>query len=292
MGNLVSIIIPTFYRNERLKCALDSALRQDYSEFEVIVVDDSGESAARQVVEEYDSVTYIPHSENSGAPTARATGLENASGRYIQYLDDDDKLHPAKIRRQVELFRSTDVGVVYCGARFEHGPSYPVHRGEVLREALKLDLVPCNTPTMLVERDRYESLKPLDRYQSAQDIWFKIALAQETKFDFVDDLLVDIGRPSRSLFESPETPQSIKQIICDYQDLYDQFPRDVQNAALAKTYHFEANAHLSQQFWSLNAIRAFWRAYNLAPENKSSYLPPLLLSLFGRWGRNIGRKFA
>lgn len=59
----VSVIIPTYFRNENLKQAIESCIQQDFGSVEIIVVDDSGEEYAQPVVSDYDNVEYIALSE-------------------------------------------------------------------------------------------------------------------------------------------------------------------------------------------------------------------------------------
>lgn len=109
---LVSVIITTYYRNELLREAIDSVKRQTYKPIEIIVVDDSGEEIAKEVVKEYD-VTYIPKRKNEGQIAAWNSGISRCHGDFIQFLDDDDQLLETKIEKQVQKFRSsTNVGVI------------------------------------------------------------------------------------------------------------------------------------------------------------------------------------
>lgn len=89
MTPLVSVIIPTYNRPQKLRRALRSVTQQTSHDWEVIVVNDGGEDAYH-VASCYSHVTYLEHQGNRGLPAARNTGLAAATGRYIAYLDDDD----------------------------------------------------------------------------------------------------------------------------------------------------------------------------------------------------------
>lgn len=107
---LVSIIIPTYGGGEYLIRSIESAFSQDYSNIEVIVVDDNGEGTKSQIstqkrIEKYLSMnnfTYILHEKNINGSAARNTGAKRASGKYLNFLDDDDAFLPGKIKFQVE----------------------------------------------------------------------------------------------------------------------------------------------------------------------------------------------
>ena len=114
---LVSIIIPTFNRAEVVQNAVRSCLVQTYKNIEVIVVDDASTDRTSQIlVSISDSrVRYFQHSQNKGPAGARNTGIKNAHGEYLAFLDYDDEWLPEKIERQLNVFEalSSDVGLVF-----------------------------------------------------------------------------------------------------------------------------------------------------------------------------------
>lgn len=86
---LVSIIIPTYNRADRVLNAIESAQRQNYPEKQIIVVDDGSTDDTRQRIEKIAGVEYF-YQKNSQQAAARNTGLQNARGVYITTLDSDD----------------------------------------------------------------------------------------------------------------------------------------------------------------------------------------------------------
>ena len=116
---LVSVVLPTHDRPDRLAGALASVLAQSYDHLEVIVVDDASCSPVRPVVEgvagDDTRVRLIETTEPSGAARARNTALATCSGELVAFLDDDDRWEPDKTRLQVEFLDAhPDVGVVSC----------------------------------------------------------------------------------------------------------------------------------------------------------------------------------
>jgi len=112
---LVSIVIPTYNYGNFVSEAVDSALAQTYNNIEVIVVDDGSTDNTKDVLVKYnESIRYI-HKENAGLPAARNTGIEQAKGEYIAFLDSDDQWLADKVELQMEIFKSNDqVGLVSC----------------------------------------------------------------------------------------------------------------------------------------------------------------------------------
>ena len=100
----ISVIIPTYNRVNLLNRAINSVLRQTFSDFEVIVVDDSSEDDTKAVVETLKDprIRYICHDENRGAAAARNTGIRVSRGEHIAFLDSDDEWLSKKLELQID----------------------------------------------------------------------------------------------------------------------------------------------------------------------------------------------
>lgn len=281
---LVSIVITTYYRDDALEAAIESALEQTYRPVEVVIVDDSGEGFARQICEGYD-VTYVPKEENEGQIAAWNTGVERANGEYIQFLDDDDRLFPEKIEAQVAVLRdSPDIGVVHCGIRWDFGvddhPNADL-KGDVLCDVLTLDTSPCITSTMLIRREVLADVVPIARYPGATDDVLKIELSQRTAFDYVDDILVHRGTGGDNVSASMAPVEANRQILREYAHLYDDVDPEIRRRALSKTLYREGYAHLNGRLWSADAVRAFGKSVYVCPGRGLRPLLVFLLSLGG-----------
>lgn len=114
----VSIIIPTFNRIEYLKLTLDSILNQSFQNFEIIVVDDGTPNDENFLLcNAIDKVHYIKIENTGGPAKPRNIGIENAKGKYIAFVDDDDLWNKDKLEKQVEVLENNiDFGLVhnYC----------------------------------------------------------------------------------------------------------------------------------------------------------------------------------
>jgi glycosyltransferase involved in cell wall biosynthesis len=280
---IVSVVIPTHYRNDRLGGAIESVLDQDHPT-EIVVVDDSGEGHAAPVVEGFD-LTYLELDRNRGSNPARTMGAERATGEYVQFLDDDDRLLSGKLARQVDLLERTGAGVAYCGMTYEGGATVlpdPDVRGSVLEPALAFAMSPCVTSTMLIARDALDAVLPLPERPGGDDLGLMIDLARRTEFEFVDDSLVRRGVIDDSRGKSPGLIRGRLEIVREYDDLYRAAPPEVRANALANTYRLEGRMHLRDRRWSGAAVRSFARACYHAPSLRTAV--PLGASLFGRPG--------
>jgi glycosyltransferase involved in cell wall biosynthesis len=128
----VSVVIPAYGRVEPLKYTLRSAAasiaKSGYAG-EIIVVDDGSEPSVEEQLAGFD--VYHPvrfvRQANQGSIVARMAGLREAKGKYVQFLDSDDVLHPDKIGAQLKVMEETEVDVTYTDrAQVTLGPDYTV----------------------------------------------------------------------------------------------------------------------------------------------------------------------
>lgn len=96
----VSLVIPTHNRREQLRHCLSAALRQDYPDYEVIVVDDaSSDDTASMVQQQFPQIIYLRQATNQGPAAARNRGIAVAQGAIIAFTDDDCIVPPNFLSR-------------------------------------------------------------------------------------------------------------------------------------------------------------------------------------------------
>lgn len=110
----VSVIIPTFNRAAFISEAVESVLAQTCRSFEVIVVDDGSTDDTLARLEPYRSKITIVRTNHGGAPHARNAGMKVARGKYVAFLDSDDRYLPHKLALQIQILdRFQEVDLVY-----------------------------------------------------------------------------------------------------------------------------------------------------------------------------------
>ena len=120
---LFSVVIPVYNREKVVARAICSVLNQTFQDFEVIVVDDGSIDNTEDVVRGIgdNRIKYI-RQKNSGACVARNTGIENANGLYVSFLDSDDEWFPRMLEKQLEQYQSdSEIGCVYSDLQVKTG---------------------------------------------------------------------------------------------------------------------------------------------------------------------------
>jgi len=205
----VSVVIPTADRPALLARAVESVLAQTFTDFELLVVDDGSTAAIDPALGagRLARARVIRHDARRGAAAARNTGTRAARGRFVAFLDDDDRWLPEKLARQLERFAaaSPTTGAVYCGFRlvsdlsgrtdrcFE--PCEPAARFE---DFLRSSLFGASIP--LIERRCLDAVGGFDEALPAthdRDLWLR--LARQHDFAFVPDVLVDCHLHGRQI---------------------------------------------------------------------------------------------
>ena len=101
MNPTVSIIVPVYNAEKFIKRCVDSILNQEYTDFELLLIDDGSKDLSGAICDEYvknDARVRVIHKENSGVSDTRNVGISEAKGIYLQFLDSDDWITPDATR--------------------------------------------------------------------------------------------------------------------------------------------------------------------------------------------------
>ena len=101
MRPMVSIVVPIYNAENYLRRCVDSILNQEYTDFELLLVNDGSTDASGDICEEYgdqDPRVIVIQKENTGVSDSRNRALDRARGKYLQFLDSDDWITPDATR--------------------------------------------------------------------------------------------------------------------------------------------------------------------------------------------------
>jgi glycosyltransferase involved in cell wall biosynthesis len=181
----ISVIIPTYNRCWILKEAIDSVLSQEYTDFEIIVVDDGSNDATAALLSAYgDQITTI-YQGNSGVSAARNAGILMAKGKYVAFLDSDDMWLPEKLSCQVDFFQShaeavicqTDEIWIRNGVRVNPKNRHKKPSGMIFEPSLQLCLV--SPSAVMIKKSLFDAVGLFNEAFPAcedYDLWLRIGL--------------------------------------------------------------------------------------------------------------------
>ena len=115
MAPTVSIIVPVYNAEKTIGRCIDSILGQQYTDFELLLVDDGSKDGSGAICDSYalaDSRVQVIHKENTGVSDTRNIGISRAAGVYLQFLDSDDWITPDATKLLVETARDHDCDLV------------------------------------------------------------------------------------------------------------------------------------------------------------------------------------
>lgn len=117
----VSVIMPAHNSEQHISSAIESVIAQSFNNWELLVIDDCSTDSTKEIVKNYCAldkrVFYIELTENVGAAKARNIGIESSTGRYIAFLDSDDKWDKNKLEKQISFMKENCYAFTFTGYR-------------------------------------------------------------------------------------------------------------------------------------------------------------------------------
>lgn len=113
----ISVIVPIYNVEKYIARCLDSIEAQTFADFEVVMVNDGTKDNSAQIAETYatrDPRFRLINRENGGVGEARNTGLANANGEYIVFVDGDDAVTPLHLAKLYEIASACDADIACC----------------------------------------------------------------------------------------------------------------------------------------------------------------------------------
>jgi len=237
---LVSCVIPTFNRGEKIGNAVESVRNQSYKNLEILVVDDQSPDNTKDVVAELaKSDARIKYLLNpvKGANNARNYGILNAKGDFIAFLDDDDVWLEPKIEKQIKAIQEADdkCGVVFCSflrkkinsnsTRIHPSRFSGIKNGNILNKLLKRNFI--GTPTLFIKAEVFKKSGLFNpSYKSFQDWELLIRIAKHYNFCFLREPLVKVFESGDSItLNKKNRALTSFRILKQNRELYQNKPR-------------------------------------------------------------------
>lgn len=201
----VSIILPTYNRADVLGAAIESVLKQTYSWFELIVIDDGSTDHTEEIVNGYqdDRIRYYKLKKNGGQSKARNYGIKLSVYDYIAFEDSDDLWMPQKLELQLRAFEQADnrTGICYHKFRYDLGegrecimPDEKVDinkkSGDIYTQLLWDNLI--GMPTLLIKKECIDKIGLFDEsLKCLEDYDFILRISRHYSAVFIDRVLLE-----------------------------------------------------------------------------------------------------
>ena len=112
---LVSVIVPIYNVEKYLERCIESIRKQSYTDIEIILVDDGSSDGSSDICDKYiekDNRISVLHKKNGGLGDARNVGVEKAKGKYILFIDSDDRIHEKLVEETVKEAEKNQADIV------------------------------------------------------------------------------------------------------------------------------------------------------------------------------------
>ena len=180
-----SVVIPVYNRAARLGAAIQSVRAQSFQDFEILVVDDGSTDNPRAVVNAlHDPRIRFIRRINAGGGAARNTGIDQAQGAFVAFLDSDDLFLPHHLESMHALLRGTAGLAGYARVRVDRGngrvflkPPRALGARENMASYLLCDRGFTPTITMVVPREAAAKVRFDEHLSAAEDSDFAIRLS-------------------------------------------------------------------------------------------------------------------
>lgn len=218
---LVSVVIPTHNREDKIISAIESVRNQTYAHIEIVVVDDASTDNTLLCLEQYKErlenkdLLVICHLDKNGGPAhARNYGVSRSRGDYIAFHDDDDQWHPDKLAIQMEqLQHDKEIDMSFGQmARFERKQfinivdekfDWETKKRHLFQELLMDNYI--GAPTIVISKAAFQKIGGFDENILSLEDWeFAIRASKFLKIDFVKTPLMDVHVNDISVTHNPE----------------------------------------------------------------------------------------
>lgn len=268
----ISVIMPVYNSEKYLRDAIESVLKQTFTDFELLLIDDGSKDSSGIICDEYasqDSRIRVTHQENTGLCGARNRGLELARGEYIAFADNDDECCPDMLESNYRAAKANNADMVKFGRTTHTLKNGKIYKTDVrdLEKAVyeKEELV-----------EKYLFLKNKDLLNTVWDGLFRATVIRENALHFDTNLRYG----GEDMIFCMQIYPYLSKLVMNPGIYYIQNIRNwhstsaVNNAESVKGYIAVANVDM-EVYSHLGLHDEVQRINNIS----SHYLIPLLLSL-------------
>ena len=285
MNPTVSIVVTCYNYGEYVAGCLRSIQQQNFTDFEVIVVDDgSTDNSAEKIKPFLEDNRFIYIKQNNcGQAKAKNVGINKSRGSYIAFLDADDLWEKYKLSKQIKLFSSIDIGVVFSKARYIDAEGKNIdyklsseylkpRRGRVTDYLLMDNFVPFSSS--IIRRQCLNRYGLFDESLSMGidwDLWLRISNSYQ--FEYCDEPLLfyrigHSGQMSKNILERIKCADKI------YNKFLRNFSANVSKKKIhdALYYSYCSRGYILRIYSNKYIFKYYLKAIKLYPLKRYAYI--------------------
>lgn len=223
----ISVIIPVYNRGEYIEKCIESVLRQDYDNIEIIIIDDGSTDNTKEKICNYitinNNISYY-YQENAGVSNARNKGVSYSNGEYVIFLDSDDCWDTSLLRKEMEEMLKKRINICYCGMMKNNIDTGVIKKdkirfkeGNIIIEFLK-EYMNAQTITWLIKKDILikNNIVFKDTLNYGEDLLFFLKLLSIEQCCCVNEYLAYYNMHEDSLTNNVENQFVLPQIFEEY----------------------------------------------------------------------------
>lgn len=284
---LVSVIMPAYNSAEFIAESIESVLLQEYTAWELLIVDDGSTDDTANIVRQYvahDSRIRLIQQENMGVSAARNAGMAIASGAYISFLDSDDLWSQDFLRLSVEmLISNAKLGAVSCEyVRFIDGTAKGKRdpwKNYIYFDNKYHDLlihINVHINTLMIRKSALRADLLFNQSLShAEDCDFLIRLSQLVKIAHIPNVMLYYRLRSTGLSGNYTKALEAEQLMLEAHWEDAGLPEKVKRLSKSSFAFKQAVVHgFAARKWGM-ALYYYAEAIRIAPTNWATYLLPI-----------------
>lgn len=194
MLELISIVMPAYNAAQYIEQSIESVLKQSYTNWELIIVDDCSVDDTYKIVGKLclneERIKLFKMNENSGVAMARNFAISMSRGKYIAFLDSDDLWLPDKLEKQLNLMQEKKAVISYTAYRQfsmeKVGNLVSVPEQVTYKQLLKGNVIGCLT--VMLDKERLGNLQMKKARHEDYILWLDILKQGNTAYGLQEDL--------------------------------------------------------------------------------------------------------
>ncbi len=180
---LVSIIIPYFNDPKNIKSCVQSALSQNYSKIEIIIIDDENSINSKKILKKIrklnKKIKILSTKKNKGVAFARNLGIKKSNGKFIAFLDSDDLWKKNKINNQINEIKKRKLDICYSNFKTINENKFFSYKVKLPKELNYNDLLKacpicCSSiilKSQIIKKNKFSNLKTKEDYE----LWLRLS---------------------------------------------------------------------------------------------------------------------